>query len=82
MLDEIRHYCIRVFPEPGMSAPRMTRAWVPAELLCLASTWKKKNGDDGVRMCRLFVLVLAAPQHPSVHVLFCRLSLEGVAVLI
>lgn len=42
----------------------------------------KKNRDDGVRMCRLFVLVLAAPQHPSVRVLFCRLSLEGVAVLI
>lgn len=81
MLDEIQHFCIRVFPEPGMSAPRLTRAWVPAELLCLTSTWKK-NRDDGVRMCRLFVLVLAAPQHPSVRVLFCRLSLEGAAVLI
>lgn len=67
MLDEIQHFCIRVFPEPGMSAPRLTRAWVPAELPCLTSTWKKT--EMMVSGCAGYLSLFL--QHHSIPLFVC-----------
>lgn len=73
VLHEIGHHCIRRFPGPDMSAPRLTGALIPAELLCLSSR-AKWNGAVSMQVltCPCFV---ASQALSILHVFIHRMAL-------
>lgn len=73
VLHEIGHHRVRRFPQPDTSAPRLTGALIPAELLCLSSRAKR---NDAVSMQVLTCPCFVASQALSIlHVFIHRVAL-------
>lgn len=79
-LYEIGHHCIRGFHGLDVSAPGLTGALIPVELLCLS--YKSKTGNDVVSICRVLICSYSIIAPSILHVFTHGLSLGGTVVLI